>query len=55
MFANTVTLIDAFTRDKFDVNVVESAKEKARLEPLKFWKTYQAGRATETEVLHGAV
>jgi hypothetical protein len=54
-FANTVTLIDIFTRDKFDANVVASAKEKARLEPLKFWKAYQAGRATETEVLHGAV
>ena len=50
-----MTLIDAFTRDKFDANVVASAKEKARLEPLKFWKAYQAGRATEAEALHGAV
>lgn len=54
-FANTVTLIDAFTRDKFDANVVAQAKEKARLEPLKFWKVYRAGRGIETEVLHGSV
>ena len=43
-FATTMTLIDAFTRDKFDAAPVAQAKEQARLQPLKFWKAYQAGR-----------
>jgi len=43
-FASTMTLIDAFTRDKFDAKLVAQAKELERLQPLKFWKAYQAGR-----------
>jgi hypothetical protein len=40
-FMVIMTLIDAFTRDKFDAKLVAEAKELARIEPLKFWKNYQ--------------
>jgi integrase len=35
------TQIDTFTLDRFDENVVEAAKEAARLQPLKFWSQYK--------------
>lgn len=40
-FVATMNLIDAFTQDKFDAALVAQAKEAARVEPIKFWKTYQ--------------
>lgn len=40
-FMVIMTLIDAFTADKFDITVVAEAKEAARLEPTAFWRSYQ--------------
>jgi hypothetical protein len=40
-FMVTMNLIDSFMLDKFDSALVAEAKEKARVEPLKFWKNYQ--------------
>ncbi len=40
-FMVIMTLIDAFTTDKFDSAVVSKAKEAARLEPAAFWRSYQ--------------
>jgi hypothetical protein len=42
-FMVLMTLIDAFTADKFDGAVVAKAKEAARLEPIAFWRSYQMG------------
>lgn len=42
-FMVIMTLIDAFTADKFDIAVVTEAKEAARLEPTAFWRSYQMG------------
>ncbi len=39
-FRITMNLIDAFTQDKFDAELVRAAKERARVEPLKFWFSY---------------
>lgn len=39
-FRHTMNLIDRFTADKFDAALVEAAKKRARLEPLKFWASY---------------
>jgi hypothetical protein len=40
-FAWLMSLIDAYTLDKFDNALVEDAKAWAKSEPLKFWKNYQ--------------
>jgi len=40
-FRWTMTLIDAFTRDKFDATLVAEVKDAARIAPIKFWKNYQ--------------
>ena len=34
------SLIDAFTNEKFEPSLVDEARERARVEPLKFWKNY---------------
>lgn len=39
-FRNTMNLIDRFTADKFDVQLVAAAKARARIDPLKFWASY---------------
>ncbi|NIF85781.1 hypothetical protein F3J24_20075 [Comamonas sp. Tr-654] len=39
-FRNTMSLIDRFTADRFDAGLLTSAKERARMEPLKFWAAY---------------
>ncbi len=39
-FHNTMRLIDAFTLDKFDNAMVLAAKERARTDPHRFWKSY---------------
>jgi hypothetical protein len=33
-------LIDAFTVDNFDTALVQAAKERARVDPHIFWKSY---------------
>jgi hypothetical protein len=35
------TQIETFTLDKFDEQLVEGAKEEARVRPLKFWNQHQ--------------
>lgn len=40
-FTWLMSLIDAYTLDKFDSALVEDAKAWAKSEPLKFWKNYQ--------------
>jgi hypothetical protein len=40
-FMMTTGLIDNFTLDKFDPALVAEAKEAARIDPLKFWRSYQ--------------
>jgi hypothetical protein len=40
-FAYLMTLIDAFTLDKFDSKLVKRAKAQAKAKPLGFWKNYQ--------------
>ena len=49
-FRNTMNLIDRFTADKFDAQVVADAKARAKVEPLKFWASYTLSSA---EVVHG--
>jgi hypothetical protein len=47
-----MSLIDAFTLDKFDNTLVKDAKTQARAEPLPFWKNYQmapAGMAADAD------
>lgn len=39
-FRYTMTLIDRFTADKFNAELVTAAKERARMDPLKFWASY---------------
>lgn len=49
-FRNTISLIDRFTADRFDAKLLASAKERARVEPLKFWADYTL---SGQEVVHG--
>jgi hypothetical protein len=49
-FRNTMNLIDRFTADKFDAQLVADAKAHAKAEPLKFWASYTLSSA---EVVHG--
>jgi hypothetical protein len=49
-FRNTMNLIDRFTADKFDAQLVADAKALAKAEPLKFWASYTL---SSTEVVHG--
>ncbi len=49
-FRNTMNLIDRFTADKFDAQLVADAKARAKAEPLKFWASYTLSSA---EVVHG--
>ncbi|QIN67966.1 hypothetical protein SBC1_80130 (plasmid) [Caballeronia sp. SBC1] len=39
-FHHTMRLIDAFTVDNFDTALVQAAKERARVDPHIFWKSY---------------
>ncbi len=39
-FRVTMVLIDAFTQDKYDAELVKTAKARASVEPLKFWMSY---------------
>lgn len=39
-FRNIMSLINRFTEDRFDAGLLASAKEHARMEPLKFWAAY---------------
>lgn len=39
-FRRTMLLIDCFTADKFDAEVVATARERARTEPIRFWAAY---------------
>jgi hypothetical protein len=49
-FRNTMNLIDRFTADKFDAQLVADAKARAKVEPLKFWTSYTLSSA---EVVNG--
>lgn len=49
-FRHTMNLIDRFTADKFDAALIAAAKERARVEPLKFWAAYTL---SSPEVVHG--
>lgn len=49
-FRNTMNLIDRFTADKFDSQLVADAKARAKVEPLRFWASYTFG---SVEVVHG--
>jgi hypothetical protein len=40
-FVMLMGLIDKFTREKFNPELVASAKDAARINPLKFWKSCQ--------------
>lgn len=48
-FAWLQTLIDAFTNEKFEPELVERAKEQARTQPLKFWKNYASNARRERQ------
>lgn len=39
-FRCTMTMIDNFTQDKFDKDVVAEAKKNAQTNPIKFWASY---------------
>ena len=39
-FRNTMSLIDRFTADKFEAQLVADAKAQAKVQPLKFWASY---------------
>ncbi|KGH30575.1 hypothetical protein P353_10480 [Comamonas testosteroni] len=39
-FRQTMLLIERFTADKFDVELVAAARERSRAEPLGFWAAY---------------
>ncbi|MCX4151523.1 MULTISPECIES: hypothetical protein [Paraburkholderia] len=39
-FHHTMRLIDSFTADSFDLALVQTAKERARVDPHIFWKSY---------------
>lgn len=49
-FRNTMNLIERFTSDKFDAQLVATARERARTDPLKFWAAYTL---SSPEVIHG--
>ena len=49
-FRNTMNLIDRFTADKFDAELIAVAKERARTDPLKFWASYALNGS---EVING--
>ena len=49
-FRNTMNLIDRFTVDKFDADLVAEAKQRAKVEPLKFWASYTL---SSPEVVNG--
>lgn len=49
-FRHTMNLIDRFSADKFDAGLVTAAKERARMEPLKFWASYTL---SSPEVVNG--
>lgn len=49
-FRNTMNLIDRFTTDKFPAKLVADAKERAKVQPLKFWAAYTL---SSQEVVHG--
>ena len=49
-FRNTMNLIDRFTADKFDAQLVTDAKARAKVEPLRFWASYTL---SSVEVVHG--
>jgi hypothetical protein len=49
-FRNTMNLIDRFTADKFDAQLVADAKARAKAEPMKFWASYTLSSA---EVVNG--
>ena len=49
-FRHTMNLIDRFTADKFDAELLAESKERARIEPLKFWAAYTLSSA---EVING--
>lgn len=49
-FRNTMNLIDRFTADKFDAELVADAKARAKVDPLKFWASYALSSA---EVVNG--
>lgn len=51
-FHNTMRLIDAFTLDRFDHAIVLAAKERARIDPHLFWKSYTI-LLPAAEVTHG--
>ncbi|NIA54761.1 hypothetical protein HAV22_14070 [Massilia sp. TW-1] len=40
-FRSILDLIDSFTVEKFDSEILSKAKTKAKVDPIKFWKTYQ--------------
>lgn len=52
-FRHTMLLIDRFTADKFDAEVVAVARERARTEPIRFWAAYTLS-ATPMESLSSA-
>ncbi len=39
-FRYTMLLIERFTADKFDAELLSIARERARTEPLGFWAAY---------------
>ena len=49
-FRNTMNLIDRFTSDKFEAELVAVAKARAKIEPLKFWASYTL---SSSEVVNG--
>lgn len=44
-FRHTMLLIDRFTADKFDADVVAVARERARTDPIRFWAAYTLSEA----------
>lgn len=44
-FRHTMLLIDRFTADKFDAEVVAAARDRARTEPIRFWAAYTLSEA----------
>lgn len=49
-FRNTMNLIDRFTADQFNAELVAAARDRGRTEPIKFWASYTLASA---EVVHG--
>ena len=51
-FAYLMSLIDAFTLDKFESKLVKRAKRRAKAQPLSFWKNYEmsyGGEVTDAD------